>query len=269
MISNVNLTRNTNYSFLLAQQPNQSNNIIVLGASFTKGVGGKVVNSINKDNVTRSPLSAAAIISDESLSDVISLNMLIIGKPSAYRSIDNASNKTLASSIIVASVERNNSSSILMNISSYFQVLNEWKPTSTHVDYYCSFYDTNSLRWNESGCTIPVYNIQFDRYECSCNHLTSFALLFRPSLPDTPYLNAQDIASLVFESISILCFILIIIHAIVIRFRNPLNGWSRIRPIFPINPIFLKNPIICPIYCSFFLFYLYFVEKIGNDQKIH
>jgi hypothetical protein len=46
------------------------------------------------------------------------------------------------------------------------------------------------------------------------------------------------------------------------------KSWDRIRPIFPINPIFLKNPIICPIYRSFFLFYLYFVEKIGNAQKI-
>jgi hypothetical protein len=45
-------------------------------------------------------------------------------------------------------------------------------------------------------------------------------------------------------------------------------GWGRIRPIFPMNPIFLKNPIICRIYRSVFLFYLYFVEKIGNAQKI-
>ncbi len=44
--------------------------------------------------------------------------------------------------------------------------------------------------------------------------------------------------------------------------------WGRIRPIFPINPIYLQNPIICPIYRSLFLFYLYYAEKIGNSEKL-
>jgi hypothetical protein len=46
-----------------------------------------------------------------------------------------------------------------------------------------------------------------------------------------------------------------------------LMTWGRIRPIFPINPIFSKTPIICPIYSSFFLLYLYFVEKTRNTKK--
>jgi hypothetical protein len=181
-VDNVNLTINTNDSFLMAQQPNQGNNVIVLGASFTPGIVGEVIKNNNQDNVISSPLSAAAIISNESLTGVTSLNILIIANPSAYRNIDNSSNKTLASSIIVGSVRRNNSSSTFINISLYFQVLNEFKPNSTHVDYYCSFYDTNNLRWNESGCTKPVYNSLFDRYECSCNHLTSFALIWSPNI---------------------------------------------------------------------------------------
>jgi hypothetical protein len=109
-----------------------------------------------------------------------------------------------------------------MNISLYFQVLNEFNPNRSDVDYYCSFYDTNRSQWNESGCTNPVYNTQYDRYECSCNHLTSFALIWLPNVPFTTYFDAQDIASLVFQSISIVCFLGIIIHAIVIRVRNPI-----------------------------------------------
>ena len=110
-----------------------------------------------------------------------------------------------------------------MNISLYFQVLNEYKP-NVNATYLCSFYDTNNSKWNESGCTIPQYNQQFDRYECSCNHLTSFALIWLPqssSINSTRTLDAQDIASLVFQSISIVCFLAVIIHAIVIRIRDP------------------------------------------------
>ena len=66
-----------------------------------------------------------------------------------------------------------------MNISLYFRVLDEYKP-SVSATYLCSFYDTNTLKWNESGCTIPKYNQPFDRYECSCNHLSTFALVWSP-----------------------------------------------------------------------------------------
>ncbi len=219
-INYVNLTRNTSDSFLIAQPVNQSSKVIVLGASFTHGAGGELINSDNKENITSSSVSAAAIIGNESLADVTSLNMLIIGKPSAFRNIDNSTNKTLASSIIVASLKRNNSTSTSMNISLYFRVLKEWQPNTSYVDYYCSFYDANGLQWNESGCTRPLFNALLNRYECSCNHLTSFALLWLPNVPLTRNLDAQDIASLVFESLSIVCFICIIIHAIVVRLQN-------------------------------------------------
>ncbi|CAF4840725.1 unnamed protein product [Rotaria sp. Silwood1] len=218
-INDTNITINTADSILVAQQPNQGDNIIVLGASFTRGVGGKVVNTANKENVTNSHLSTAAIISNQSLTGVISLNMLIIDKPTTYENIDNSTNKTLASSVIVMSIRRDSSASVPMNISLYFQVLNEYKPNLS-ADYFCSFYDTTNFTWNEFGCTKPQYSPTFDRYECNCNHTTSFALIWLPKVPLTRYLNAQDIASLVFQSISICCFLAIIIHAIVIRIRD-------------------------------------------------
>jgi hypothetical protein len=180
-IDNVNLTRNTNDSFLVAQSPNQGNNVTVLGASFQRGIGGTLVQNTNKDNVISSSLSAAAIISNESLSGVTSLNMLIVDKPTTYENMDNASNKTLASSVIVVAVQRNISAFTSMNISLYFQVLPEYKPT-VDAAYSCSFYDTNNRRWNDSGCTEPRPTNQSNRYECSCNHLSTFALVWSPNI---------------------------------------------------------------------------------------
>jgi hypothetical protein len=247
----------------MAQQPNQGNNVIVLGASFTPGIGGEVINNTNQDRVISSPLSAAAIISNESLTDVTSLNMLIIDDPTAYENIDNSSNKTLASSIIVIATQRNSSMLTPINVFLYFQVLSQFQPNSTHVDYYCSFYDTSNLRWNESGCTKPVYNKTYTRYECSCTHLTSFALLWLPNVPNTRNLDAQDIASLVFQSISIVCFLLIIIHAIVIRLRNPLMS-LRAYDLLPL--------ISCASTTILFIFYIAlgmtaYTKTSSEDQK--
>jgi hypothetical protein len=205
----------------MVQPPNPNKNTSILGASFVRNEGGRVVDTSNEDNVINSPLSTAAVMRKEDLIGVTSLNILIIDDPTAYKNIDNSSNKTLASSVIVVAAKENESLSTEIGILLYFQVLNdsESKPGD---DYYCLFYDTNHAKWNDSGCTKPMYNTQFDRYECSCNHLTSFALLFLPNVPLTRDLSPQDIASLVFQSISIVCFLFIIIHAIVIRVRDPL-----------------------------------------------
>jgi hypothetical protein len=110
-------------------------------------------------------------------------------------------------------------------ISLYFQILTEYKQYG-RGQYLCSFYDTNNSEWNESGCTDACYNRAFDRYECNCSHFTSFALIWLPEsssiINGTQTLDAQDIASVIFQSISILCFIMIMIHAISIRIVNPL-----------------------------------------------
>ncbi|CAF1217625.1 unnamed protein product [Rotaria sp. Silwood1] len=227
-----NLTINTNDSILVVQKPEQGGTVFVLGASFSRGIGGQIVNTANKDNITDSNLSSAAIISDSALIGATSLNMLIIDKPTTYETLDNSTNKTLASSVIVVAVKRNSSVSVPTNITLYFQVLNEYKPNTT-VDYLCSFYDTINSTWNESGCSIPRYNSEFNRYECSCNHLTSFALIWLPRTPLTSYLDAQDIGSLVCLSISIVCFLVTIIHASIIRIRDPKMGF-RSYDLFPL-----------------------------------
>ncbi|CAM4823081.1 unnamed protein product [Rotaria magnacalcarata] len=120
----------------------------------------------------------------------------------------------------MVTLRRNDTKPASMDISLYFKVLSEFEP-KVPADYSCSFYDTNTQAWNESGCTKPIFKSSLNRYECSCDHTTTFALVWLPKSHLTRYLNSQDIASLVFQSISICCFIAIIIHAIVIRFRDP------------------------------------------------
>jgi hypothetical protein len=176
-LNRVNLISNSSTSLIMVQQLSQDDDIFVLGASFTHGVGGTLVNTLNGLNVNNSNISAAAILNNQSLTAVTALNMFIIDTPSVYTNIDNSSDKTLVSSIIVVAVQRNNSVSTFMNISLYFRVLNEYKP-NVSATYLCSFYDPNTSKWNESGCTIPFYNQQFNRYECSCNHLSTFALVW-------------------------------------------------------------------------------------------
>ncbi|CAF1481390.1 unnamed protein product, partial [Rotaria sordida] len=210
------------------------------------GIGGEVINNLNKETVTNSYLSTAAIISNQSLTGVTSLNILIIDKPTTYENADISSNRTLASSVVVVAVQRNGSESTPMNISLYFQILSDYQPT-IEADYFCSFYNTTNLTWSDLGCTKPQYNRIFNRYECSCNHTTTFALVWLPKIPLTRYLNAQDIASLIFQSISVCCFLAIIIHAIVIRIRDPIMSLQ----INDLLPLFS-----CAVTIVLFVFYI-------------
>ncbi len=198
-----------------------------MGASFIRGIGGEIIYTSNRDNITQQYLSVAAIISEESLIGVLSLNLLIIDKPTPYKYADNITNKTVASSVIVATLRRN--SSTYNNpelISLYFSPFGEHRRYSKG-EYLCSFYDTNNSYWSEYGCSDAYFNKQFNRYECNCTHFTSFALVWLPeSLSTTNFtqsFDAQDIASLIFQLISIICFLIIIIHAICIRILDPMG----------------------------------------------
>ncbi len=180
-----------------------------------------MIDTLNKDSIINSNLSATAIINRQSLIEVTSLTMLIINDPFGYTNMNDSSDKRIVSSIIVAAIQRLSYTFTPINIFLYFKVLDKYLP-STDGKYRCSFFDTNTSKWNESGCTEPQYNIRFNRYECSCNHLTTFALVWLPNIPQPNYLSSQDIALLVFLSISILCFIAVIIHNLIIRLHNPM-----------------------------------------------
>ena len=174
----------------MAQQPDQRVYVTTLGASFVRGLGGVVVNGSNNNNIYNSTLSAAAIFNNQSLTGITSVNMVITDKPITYTNIDNSSNKTLVSSVIIVGVQTDNSTLNPITISLYFQVLSEYTPTG-NGSYLCSYYDTNYLRWDNTACATPQYNQQFNRYECSCNHLSTFALVWLPYIPCNTYTQVQ------------------------------------------------------------------------------
>jgi hypothetical protein len=175
----------------MAQPISQSTNVTTLGAFYTHNVGGQIIDSTNENNISNLNLTAGAIIHKESLAGITFVSMLIIDIPTTYENIDSSSTETLASSVIVVSVQRNSSSSSLMNISLYFQVLPDYRP-SVDAIYSCSFYDLNRSRWNQSGCTTPLFNAPLNRYECSCNHLSTFALVWSPNI--TPCNAATELS---------------------------------------------------------------------------
>jgi hypothetical protein len=215
-INDVNLTLNTFESILVAQQPDQGDGVIVLGASFNRDYGGQVVKNNNKNQMLSMPSLTAAVISPESLVGVTSLNMLIIDKPTAYERPNAYTGKRLASSVVVASVTRNSSHPRSMNIALYFSILKEYEPY-VDAEYLCSFYDQRTNEWHESGCTKPIRNGRLNRFECHCDHLTTFALTWIPRTRLTISLHALDIALIVSQSISILCFLIVLVHALITR----------------------------------------------------
>lgn len=210
----------------MAQTPKQLDGNFIIGAVFNDGRGGAIVQDNNRSESLMPNISVAAILSLSSVANLTSLNIFIIETPAVFKNIDRFTNKTMASSMVVASTTPR-SAPVAINITLAFKVLSEFKPNVT-ADYSCEFYDTNSLSWNNSGCTPAVLNTDFQRYECSCNHLTSFALIWRPqrllSLSDPRTLRPVEIASLVFQSLSIVCFLAIIIHALITRAISPMRS---------------------------------------------
>ncbi|CAF4146495.1 unnamed protein product [Adineta steineri] len=172
----------TTTSFLMIQPPKQQNNsnAIVLGASVSENIGAQVVNNLNKNDIIQNPgLLTAAIINEELLNHLTSLNIFIIKDPTPFLHADNSSNKTLASSVVVVSVGQTNNINVVKNINLYFQLFNESERRNDRT-YLCSYYNTTTLTWDEAGCSVATYNTNLNRYECSCNHLTSFGLTWLP-----------------------------------------------------------------------------------------
>ncbi|CAF3597583.1 unnamed protein product [Rotaria socialis] len=222
-LNNTSITISSDTSILIAQPLNHSSNDILLGARFQRGFSGASVTNSTKDSSLHSNITVAAVIAEQSLLNVKSLQMFIIDKPTMYENVDNKTNKSLASSVVIGSVQPISSTSVPMNISLYFKISPEYQP-NVSATYLCSFYDISNSRWNETGCTNPLFNPAFSRYECSCNHLTSFALIWLPQSQIGSYgrtMRAADIVSLVFQSVSIVCFLIVIIHSIAVRAMNP------------------------------------------------
>ncbi len=234
----------------------------MIGASFVRTVGGTVVNTLNYPAIVNSIVSAAGIVTLNSLYNVKSFNILIIDNPTAFQNIDNSSGKILVSSIVNPTITRSNPDvDMPLNIQLFFQVLQKPSITVQNSEYYCVFYDTNSLQWNDSGCTKPTFNSVFNRYQCNCSHLTSFALIWLPQQQNngtSPQLNAQDIVSLVFQALSITCFLAIVIHATVVRIMDP-PKYAQPRNLLPL--------ISCGITMILFVFYIALVSTVYTRNR--
>ena len=160
----------------MAQRPSQFSNSTGLGALFIRNKGGQVINTLSTDNETNGQISAAAFTAKESVENMTSLNILIIDDPTQYVHVEDSSGSQLDSSVIIVGT---NGISSRMNLSLYFR---SWNRTAAVTDgnYACSFYNTSTHRWDTSGCTVPIEQTQLNRYECSCNHLSTFALVRLP-----------------------------------------------------------------------------------------
>ncbi|CAF1581248.1 unnamed protein product, partial [Rotaria magnacalcarata] len=127
-LDNISITLSSDSSFLIAQPLNHSSNDILLGARFQRGLNGSAVTISTENSSLNSNATAAAVISEQSLVNVKSLQMFIIDKPTMYENADNKTNKSLASSVVVGSVQLLGSASVSLNISLYFKISPEYQP---------------------------------------------------------------------------------------------------------------------------------------------
>ena len=126
----------------------------------------------------------------------------------------------MVSAIITASSAWKNESRPTVPIDLYFQVL-QVNEEEGDGEYVCSSFNTSTSTWGESGCSAARYNDIYKRYECTCNHQKTLALLWRSASPRSSHLDAKDLASFIFLSISCLAFALVIVHSLMLRLSSP------------------------------------------------
>ncbi|CAF2309810.1 unnamed protein product [Rotaria sp. Silwood2] len=214
---------NSSTGFLFAL-PTKNGTDTLLGGSFNPTANTEIVTNNNKMRILNSSALAAAIIDNETVHNTESISVFILHESKAYKNLDISNNQSLVSPVIIFGVKKNVSNSSITTFL-YFQVSKE-NEMHNHDQYKCSFFNSNTSKWDTAGCTKPKYNETHTRYECSCNHLTTFALIWSPNLANTTYLTSQDIASMIFLSVSILCFIAVIIHSFTTRLLNRLMSMN-------------------------------------------
>ena len=261
IVGNLNISHyvaSSSKATLCATQPDSSsNNPIVLGLIFPRSIYGAPFSSSNIDAQLNRNFSVGSNVGIESLDNVTSFNMLIISDATTFQNVDNTSNRKLVSSIVVATINPPKLDGMGININLYFRALNNAPAKGHHL---CAFFDTSTSQWNSSGCNTPEYKKDLDRYECVCKHLTSFALVWLPDNGDGTRieLSAQDIASIVFQVVSIICFLAIIIHGIVVHFKLPQK--------FVLTRLLLTL-IACGITMILFVFYIALVLTVYSRHK--
>ena len=211
--------------FIMSQRVLTNTSDLVVGATFLTGKQGTIVTNASLPIDLDKNITAGIVFRLQPFVRNISfVRALVIDQPDDYRNINDTGNGKLASSVIIAQLEDQERTLITrVNISLYLRPIQRYlgETPAKDAQFYCAFYDRNSNSWNGSGCSKPIYNATYDRYECDCDHLTSFALIFLPRGSESERLTAEDIASLVFQSLSIASFLAVIIHTIYSHLSNP------------------------------------------------
>ena len=230
LVSQLNTSFNASgpNGFVMAEMPSPDSNASVVGAVFWTQNNGSIVLERGRTEAINSNISVGGIYNFTSFEGIEFVQMLLIDSPYAYRNVTDALSRRLASSVVVANLLMNTTQlqpPLGTTISLYFRIKADFVTDPVeNVDFYCAFYDTSTRNWNDRGCSNPVYNVLWDRHECSCNHLTSFAMIWLPKSHETSTLSAQDIISLIAQFLSIFCFLIIIIHTIYYRLTQPGMG---------------------------------------------
>lgn len=248
-ITSPNLTMITSTSILVITEPQCNSTTTVIGASAGGINNSTVIDTVNYNRTINSQLLAAGVVNFTGNCNVSRFNILIINNPTLYRT-SNSTNTTVVSSIIIATIGTSAATNVDVTINLYFENSTRIESNDTG-EYVCAFYDTKSSQWNQSGCFLDGYNVALRRYECRCNHLTSFALIWLPrpfpSDGKPREYNAQDKASIAFQVISIVCFLAVIIHIVVVRIIHPIKyiGTTHLLPIMS-----------CGVTMLLFIFYI-------------
>lgn len=206
---------NSPYSFILSASPDENDSVV--GAKFTSNSSGENILRSNSAVSLNGSFSIATVVDKETLDSIERLNLFLINRPKDYRFVNDLKNQALVSSIIIAHPRLKNSSRIKLNL--YFTNEDTTLAGASPNEFRCAYFDNKTSSWNTNRCQKPVYNDTWKRYECTCDHLSSFGLIWLPERYSDQF-EAIDIASLVCQSLSILCFIIVITHSIVTRTIN-------------------------------------------------
>ncbi|KAL5248166.1 hypothetical protein ACHWQZ_G017369 [Mnemiopsis leidyi] len=91
------------------------------------------------------------------------------------------------------------------------------RKTTVYNRMTCKFYNISIQNWSEEGCTTQIsYNKERGSYEvtCSCNHLTSFAVLMSMSNESN---EAEEKASSILLGTSLVCLVLTLVATLPIK----------------------------------------------------
>ena len=213
------ISRSNNQSSVIFAKPIQRNGNQLIGVYLQPGKGEFEVTNKTKASVLASNFTAGVIVETESLEKIDFISVAIFAKVTAYQKLAESTHDTLVSPVLVMTAKKNNQPR-RSRIHLYFELLaNQTRYEAER--YTCSFYNTSDRRWESTGCSPVQYDAAHNRFECQCNHQTTFALLLLPNVPDSRHFNAQDIASVSSLSISIVAFVLVIAHSLTSRLSNP------------------------------------------------